>query len=235
VVLTVPEADLLSPDASTDALTKLFAREPVVELRALLEILETSSRMSVFRRLLPMGYLSSYSHAGRHYTLQSVPEFDRDGLWQRQGVLFSKHGTLKETTCYLVEAAQDGRTHQELRDRLRIRVQNALLELVHEKRIRRESFESVFLYLSVDEPRARVQLARRKERRETAVEVDPLLVVGILLEVIRSARTIPDAAVVASRLATRGLPVTLEVVEAVYAQHGLGKKTAPSASRRSKR
>ena len=226
---------LLSPDASKEALTKLFARESVVELRALLEALETASRMSVFRRLSPMGYLSSYSHAGRYYTLESIPEFDRDGLWQRQGVLFSRHGTLKETTCHLVENAENGRTHQELRDRLRIRVQNALLELVGEERIRRESFESVYLYLSADKVRARAQRSMRQERREATVEVAPFLVVEILLEVVRAARSVPDAAVVASRLAARGLAVAPTVVAAVYERHGLGKKTAASASRRSKR
>lgn len=226
---------MLSPDESKEALAALFAREPVVDLKALLETLETSSRMSVFRRLSPMGYLSSYSHAGRYYTLESSPEFNRDGLWQRQGVLFSRHGTLKETTCHLVESADDGRTHQELRDRLRLRVQNALLELVHEKRIRRESFEAVYLYLSADVERARAQRSKRQERREATVEVEPLLVVEILLEIIRSARSVPDAAVVVSRLAARGLTVTPAVVAAVYERHGLGKKTAPSASRRSKR
>jgi hypothetical protein len=226
---------LLSPDASTEALARLFAREPVVELRALLKTLETSSRMSVFRRLSPMRYLSSYSHAGRYYTLETVPEFDRDGLWQRQGVLFSRHGTLKETTCHLVEKSEDGRTHQELRDRLRIRVQNALLELVREERIRRESFEDVFLYLSADAARARAQRARRQEQRDATVEVAPFLVVEVLLEVIRSARSVPDAAVVAARLSARGIPVAPAAVAAVYARHGLGKKTAASASRRSKR
>ncbi len=226
---------MLSPDASKEALATLFAREPVVELKALLQTLETCSRMSVFRRLSPMGYLSSYSHAGRYYVLDTTPEFDRDGLWQRQGVLFSRHGTLKETTFHLVESAEDGRTHQELRDRLRLRVQNALLELVHEKRLRRESFEAVFLYLSADEARARAQRSKRHERREATVEVEPLLVVEILLEVVRSARNVPDEAVVVSRLAARGLTVVPAVVATIYERYGLGKKTAPSASRRSKR
>ena len=151
---------MLSPDASTEALTKLFAKEPVVGLNTLQKTLETSSRMSVFRRLSSIGYLSSYSHAGRYYTIKTVPVCDQDGLWQHQGGLFSKQGTLKETTWHLVETSEAGRTHEELRDRLRIRVQNSLLELVREKRIRREPFESVFLYLSADESRACAQEAR---------------------------------------------------------------------------
>ena len=35
---------------------------------------------AVTRRLAAMGYLSSYSHAGRYYTLERTPDFDRDGL-----------------------------------------------------------------------------------------------------------------------------------------------------------
>ena len=226
---------MLSPDASTEALTKLFAKEPVVGLNTLQKTLETSSRMSVFRRLSSIGYLSSYSHAGRYYTIKTVPVCDQDGLWQHQGGLFSKQGTLKETTWHLVETSEAGRTHEELRDRLRIRVQNSLLELVREKRIRREPFESVFLYLSADESRACAQEARRRLQQETTISVKPFLVVEILLEVVRAARSIPDAGVVAARLVTRGIQVAAEVVTAVYEQHGLQKKTAPSASRRSRR
>jgi hypothetical protein len=226
---------LLSATESAEALSSLFAREPVVDLHALFKTLQTTSRMSVFRRLSSLGYLSSYSHAGRFYTLEKIPDFDRDGLWQRQGVLFSRHGTLKETTLQLVEGSEDGRTHQELRDRLRTRVQNTLLELVREKRISREPFESIFLYLSANEACARAQRARRQQPQQRSVsEVEPFLVVEILLEVVRSASRIPTASVVAARLAARGLQVAPEVVAAVFDQHGLEKKTARSRWRPSK-
>ena len=42
---------MLSPNASEVALRRLFGRQPVTELSTLMRVLETRSRMSVFRRL----------------------------------------------------------------------------------------------------------------------------------------------------------------------------------------
>lgn len=227
---------MLAPEESTVALERLFERQRVVALDALFDALKTKSRMSVFRRLSPLGYLSSYSHAGRFYTLQRIASFDDDGLWQHQGVFFSSHGSLKATTSHLVDTSPAGWTHQELRDRLRVRVHNTLLDLVHERQIQREPHESVFLYLSAKPSRAAAQRRKRHERAaQPAAEVEPLLVVEILIEVVHGARAVPDPVVVASRLASRGVQVSPQTVEAVYERHGLGKKTPPSPSTRSRR
>jgi len=50
--------------------------------------------MSVFRRLSALGYLSSFNHDGRYYTLDDIPDFDINGLWHFQGVFFSKRRLL---------------------------------------------------------------------------------------------------------------------------------------------
>ena len=65
-----------SPDEARGALRRLFQRQRTAELKDLFAVLETRSRMTVFRRLSTVGYLSSYSHAGRYYTLADVPEFN---------------------------------------------------------------------------------------------------------------------------------------------------------------
>ncbi len=38
--------------------------------------LGTQVDMTVFRKLTPLGYLTSYSHRGGYYTLKSIPRFD---------------------------------------------------------------------------------------------------------------------------------------------------------------
>ena len=120
------------------ALTKLFNRDVVQDLEALFNALGTTSRMTVFRRLKAVGYLSSYTHAGRYYTLAGLPEFDDNGLWLHQGVGFSQAGTLKQTVAVLVHESDAGCTHSELESRLRVRVHNALLGLVRGQYIVRE-------------------------------------------------------------------------------------------------
>jgi hypothetical protein len=226
---------MLTASTSIEALTALFRNRPVADLATLFAALETKSRMSVFRRLSAMGYLTSYTHAGRFYTLRSLPTFDRDGLWCHQGVCFSRHGSLKSTIPYIVDNADAGRTQRELQVRLRIRVHNTLLDLVREKRIGRETWEAQYLYVSADAARAAAQLAQRQAQSEmasgTAVEVTTSAVIDVLLDLIRSAGVQVDAKQVAERLKVRGIAVTPEQVEHIFRRHGV-KKTARSRSKR---
>lgn len=222
---------MLSPEHSRRALRLLFRQRRIADLPLLLRTLQTDWSMNVFRRMRPLGYVTSYNHAGRYYTLDGVPDFDEDGLWRYQGVFFSKHGTLKATTAHLVEAGEAGRTHMELVDIVRVRVHNTLLELVKAKRIGRELFRGVFLYVSGDSARAAVQVARREQLRSSAPrrvgEAGQPLVIEILLEVIRGARVVAEPADVAARLQARGIEATVDHVYSVFQQHGLKKTLAP--------
>ena len=121
---------MLAPEPSRQALTRLFQRQSVADLATLSTALKTSSRMSVFRRLSTLEYLSSYSHAGRYYTLRDIPQFDQDGLWQYQAVGFSRDGSLKATVERLVEQSEAGRTHPELHTRLQVRVHNTWIRRI---------------------------------------------------------------------------------------------------------
>jgi len=189
--------------------------------------------MSVFRRMREVEYLSSYTHTGRYYTLKSIPFFDDQGLWFHQGVGFSRWGTLKDTIVHLVEESEAGKTQRELIELLRVRVQNALLGMVREDRIGRQPLDKSFLYVSVDEGRAHVQLANRRELRQRARQAQPpapSVVIEVLSEVIQAAGMIVAPSTVVGRLSARGLEVSLEQVEAVYREHNLvaEKKTADS-------
>jgi len=226
---------MLAPEPSRQALIRLFQRQSVADLATLSAALKTSSRMSVFRRLSALGHLSSCSHAGRYYTLPDIPQFNPDGLWQYQGVCFSRDGSLKATVERLVEQSEAGRTHPELHARLHLRVHNTLLDLVEGGRIGRQTWRGHYLYLSATPARAASQLSRR---RQQPAELGPPLpepptavVIEVLLDLVHSARVRPDAERVAERLAARGLPVTVDQVQAIFSRYEL-KKTAPSRSRR---
>ncbi|MHC4406651.1 MAG: hypothetical protein ACYTG0_44070 [Planctomycetota bacterium] len=213
------------------ALQRLFRRKPVVDLETVCRALKTRSRMTVFRRLKDFNYLSSYSHAGRYYTLAELPRFDEHGLWLYHGIGFSKAGTLKNTVVLLVEAAEAGQTHPELEQLLHVRVHNTLLSLVREEHIGRERIERMYLYVSVQPERAQEQIVTRRnllaEKRE-AVPLTPATIIEILIETIRLAQVQVAPAKVAKRLATRGIVVTAQQVEEILARYGIdaGKKTA---------
>ncbi len=227
---------MLPPVESRRALLRLFRRRPIVTLDNLLETLRTRSRMSVFRRLSALDYLTSYSHAGRYYTLQEIPEFDEGGLWHHLGVSFSRYGSLKSTVEHIVNDSEAGKTHPELELSLKVRVHNTLLDLVEEERIGRVQTDRYFLYVSSKRRKAKAQVARRQEviEREAAESPTSAVVIEVLLEIIHGAKVEVEPSAIAARLATRGISVTAAQVEALLKKHGL-KKTAESPSRRSRR
>ena len=235
---------MLSPGSSEKALRRLFRRQPVNEIAELQRVLETTSRMSVFRRLKVLGYLSSFTHGGRFYTLEELVCFDQWSLWFHRDVGFSRAGTLKATVLELIEGSSAGMAPKELVALLKLPVPGSLYNTLHELlgsgRVRRQKDRALRLYLSADAARGEQQLAERQRR--TACR-QPLLtpvptetVIAVLVETLQVADAAVAASVVADRLRARDLDVTAAQVEQVFAHYGLGpeKKTAAPGSRPSK-
>jgi hypothetical protein len=215
-------------------LENFFRHRLIARLDELQRTLDVSGR-TVFRVLARMGYLSSYSHAGKYYTLARTPSFNADGLWEHSGVLFSSHGTLRNTVVYLVNKARAGHTHPELQDRLRLRVYDTLHDLVAAGEIGRAEIEHFYLYVSAGPTAAEAQIAARQRLIAEPPPPGPLpdaaVVIEVLLAVIHSPK--PDVATVAALMRAQGKAITPEQIEAVWAHYELGKKKP--ASRRSRR
>jgi hypothetical protein len=129
-------------------LISVFQSEKVLDLGALKNFIGTTSRMTVFRKLKEVGYYSSYSHFGKFYTLQSIPHFNRNGLWSYGVVHFSQWGTLIETLAEIVRGSEAGYFASELEELLSVFVHNALGKLSVSGRLLREQLGSQYLYLS---------------------------------------------------------------------------------------
>lgn len=216
-------------------LNQLFRRKRAALLDDLRAALGTASRTTIFRILKGVGYFTSYSHAGRFYTLRRIPKFDRLGLWSWRGIGFSSHGTLRATSVFLIEQSEAGQTHEELQRQLGLRVHDTLRSLVEERIITRERFEDIYVYLSADPKKAATQIAARQKLRlfrpAAVVPPDPLLVIDVLVEVIHHPRE--DAEAIAGRLRAGGRPMTAKQVEEVFHAYGV-KKTARSRWPRSR-
>ena len=220
-------------------LDELFRRTPVALLNQLRRALKTTSRTTVFRALTAVGYRTSYSHAGRYYTLKRLAQFDAQGLWVFRDVRFSVHGTLRATVEYLVKHAGAGHTHEELQAILGLRGHDTLRNLVESGRIARERLEALYVYVDAAADVGAAQLARRRELQGApaaaapGLELDPARVIDVLLAVIRAPRA--NAHEIAGALRARALAVSDGQVAQVFARYALGKKTARARSRRSRR
>ena len=204
----------------------------VVQMRDLFEVVQSTSRMTVFRRLSGVEYLCSYTHTGRYYTLFDIARFDSDGIWFYDDIGFSQNGSLKKTVTYLVDNGDGGKFHSDLQRQLRVRVHNVLLDLVRSKQIKRTKFEGQFLYLSSDKARSTKQIEQRdklsKQLRRIPVYITESIVIEILAEVIRQSKRHPRADQVASALAIRGLPIAENDVMTVFDHYDIEKKTPDS-------
>lgn len=212
------------------ALNKLFRTQRVALLDDLRQALGTPSRTTIFRVLSAAGYHTSYSHAGRYYTLERIPRFDSQGLWRYRGIGFSAHGTLRRTVIHWVDTSPAGQTHGELEARLELRVQDTLRLLVRAQELSRQRFDDAYVYLSAQEKRAAAQWAQRRQLAPPAPgKLDPVRIIDVLVDVIQHPGG--DAGAVARRLWRSGRRVTPGEVDAIFSRYDL-KKTPRSRSRR---
>ena len=144
------------------ALKQFFDRHKIATLDQLREALGNPARCTLFRKLSDLQYLSSYSHRGKYYTLRSIARFSPKGLWSFRSVWFSRFGNLLNTAEALVERSDAGYSAGELKDIVQIKTKHALTQLVREKRLEREKFDSAYIYLSAQKQVADRQIKGRK-------------------------------------------------------------------------
>ncbi len=170
-------------------IAKFLRANKIATMPELKEVLGTQVDVTVFRKLKELGYLSSYSHRGRYYTLAGIPKFDDDGLWCWRGVWFSKHGTLVGTAKVLVQDSPAGYLTKQLQERLHVQVKDALLKLVRQGELSRQRVDRRYLYCcGRPEARKRQLLARRLQEQESSA-------VGQRLDVATSSAQVKAAVV----------------------------------------
>ena len=220
---------MLSPKESHRVLLKLFRKKYVANLDELSHVLDTRSRMSIFRRLKPLSYLSSFTDAGRYYTLTDLAMFDTFGLWFYQDIGFSRAGTLKSTVIDIVHNSEDGKTPAELLNLLRLKVPNSLHNTLHGlikgKHLKRHRLQGLALYTSIDSDIERMQTTARIGKIKRGLPVTPApsteLTIAVLVEALRAGKTLVPPEIVSSRLNARAMTISIDQVEQIYSEYGL--------------
>ena len=141
---------------------QFFDHNKIATLDQLREALGNPARCTVFRKLGDLQYLSSYSHRGKYYTLKSIARFSKQGLWSFESVWFSRFGNLLQTAEAFVHHSDAGYSAAELKDILQVKTKHALTQLVRETRLGRETFDSVYVYLSAQKQVASRQIEARR-------------------------------------------------------------------------
>jgi hypothetical protein len=160
------------PTFAPATLRRYLLRHRIADLPALKAALGTPTDLTVFRKLKPLDYLTSYSHRGRFYTLRAIARFDADGLWSHEAVWFSRSGTLLKTLEAWVTASARGGFADELADRLHVQVQDPLHALVRQGRLRRVALADRFLYTAAEFRRSKDQIRARRTAQAIPLVAD---------------------------------------------------------------
>lgn len=210
---------------SVESIKKLFEKKQILSISELQTALGTETSRTVFRYLKKLNYITSYTHAGKYYSLPDVARFDQNGLWQCGDIGFSKYGTLLNTLVHIVNQSDAGQTNLELEEQFKTRVQNPLLRLVNTNKLGREKLiQKTYLYVSVDPKTRKKQLTMRNNHNKRR-HVSDWTSIEILVEIIRLSSPSVTPGIVSNSLHKNGSSITREEVDQVFREYGLEKKT----------
>ena len=178
---------------------------------------------TVRRRLKEWGALSSYNKSGQYYTLPSIPEFNKQGLWEHEGAFFSKYGTLKNTVIHLVQVSNRGLSNSELEDILGINPNSYLPQCKQLAGVRREKHKRQVVYFSADKELYQQQKQNRFPPEPTALKLPPdAITIIVLVELIKHSGSTP--AELSDMLRREGYKIDAHMIDNLLEHHGLKKK-----------
>ena len=140
----------------------LIQEHTIVTFSQIKEVIGPVCDLTVRKKMVLAGCMSSYSHRGRYYTIEECADFDRHGLWSHHEIHFSRYGSLKATLVELVEQSESGLLSRDLMRIVKVKVHTPLRLLINEKRLYRSTLAERYVYFSTSLPKRRQQLRNRK-------------------------------------------------------------------------
>ena len=197
-------------------LLALFNEKPcwtIVQLAAELHY----SIPSIRRFLVQLGYISSFSHNGKWYTLLSIPRFNRDGLWFHDGISFSRAGSLTNTLIVLTTHSPAGMTAEQLSAKLQRRCHSILVQLCRSGKLQRRKIGRSHVYFAGDPHTAALQQQAMPPKDVSEAQLPSEITIFILAEFIRKPGSSFDQ--LAETISRRGnIIVKAAQIEKLFAQ-----------------
>lgn len=210
-----------------DQLGKLFSRKNCWMIADLSKALGYAM-VSVRRFLTEIGYFRSYSHNGKWYTLQSIPHFNKDGIWLHHNIGFSKHGNLPQTIASLLNRSPQGYCARDLGAKLHLPCHAVLTNLYKAGKVDRVKFTKEYVYLSMEEHMNRRQRERQKEQtpKKPPKPLSAEAAVFVLVEFIKHPQ-LSFEEISKALQKTQNITIHSEDIAQFFQKHGL-KKTPNS-------
>jgi hypothetical protein len=197
-----------------------FSRQKIITLEQLIELLACSA-ITARRRLKQWQTYTSINQNGRYYTLPQIPEFDQNGLWRYQAVLFSKHGNLKQTVISLISKSPKGLSSGEIAQLVDLVPNSSFLSQFKDVAgVKRQKHQGRFVYLS---DRPEIYTRQKRGWVATGLPTDAQAVV-ILVQLIKH----PDIDIeqLAVHVSEQGSSIEPAAIRSFLQLHDLLKKTS---------
>jgi len=209
-------------DPSEETVLSTFHTKKILTIKELSELLSCSDITSR-RRLKQWQAITSYNQNNRYYTLPAIPTFNKKGLWQYQGVFFSKHGTCKQTVIHLVQRSDKGLSNKELAEVLGENPNSLLAHFKEISGLKKERHNRDIVYFSSD----REAYMRQKRNRfppDPAVGKLPsdAQAIIILVELIHHPGMSIDE--LTTGLQRKGHTIKSGDIAALFTKYGITKK-----------
>ena len=204
-------------------LKKEFRKMKVATLPDLIP-LSAWSAITVRRRLKQWKSFTSYNRNGRYYALPDIPCFNQYGLWNWQGVRFSRFGNLSNTVIHMVADSESGLDASFLSEILGRGIHSLLSRLTERGILKREKYSGRQVYFSPASCRMKEQKSKRISQETPLSEFSSASVaIVVLVEKIKH----PDLSIprLINLLGRQGVNVKAESVTDFFVRHGLLKKT----------
>ena len=206
----------------------LFAQTPCWMIQPLAAEMHYSIP-SVRRFLAEAGYYSSFTHNGGWYTLRSIPQFGRNGLWFYRDIGFSRAGTLTKSLIALITGSPAGMSAEMLGETLRCRCHGVLVNLWRKGKIERQKIGRCQVYFAADPHKAASQRHVLAAQDLPKVRFSAEIAVLVLAECIRNpGSSFEQLAEKISR--SKKVTVNAKQIETLFDQHGLKKTVQTSES-----
>jgi len=124
------------------------------------------SRTTVFRHLKKEGFLTSINFKGQYHIKNTSLKFNKHGLVNKDGKIFSKYGNLTQTILNLINDSISGMTVTDLNNLTGTKTHMQCCNLQRKGLLFRKKYNGTYCYFSSDKAKRESQQERKRPQKK---------------------------------------------------------------------
>lgn len=209
----------------TAALEEKFKEFRVLTLGQVSKMYGCSIR-TVQRQFAVLRVLRSYNRNSRYCTLPGIPRFNANGIWEYQGIRFSKYGDLKKTVKRLIQGSECGLSGNEIGGIVGLLPRSFMHHFAEMDGIFRDKVSGVYVYFSND-PTLYERQSIKRDQVSSMKKISDAHAVQLLIAYIKYP-ALSELALSETLARDSGCAISPSMITHFLSFHNLLKKTPDS-------